>query len=293
MVDYAEVVTGFRVGRVLSRSFSTAFRNISSFGLLALVISSPTYVYTILKGPGELILPDNPMAFWSNLGAEPFVVFVVNFLLGYLVMAALTYGTIQDLRNDRASLGECFSRGLALMFPAVGVAIVVILVMVLVVLFTVVPGAIVIGLLAAATGSTVLSVILTPALFIPVVYVWITLWVIIPVAVIERRGLGSLARSAALTKGYRWRIFVLLLLLAVVGIGVGLLMAALGGAAATMETAGSGGASSTVFTGQIAIQWIISALISVLSAVIAAVSYHDLRVAKEGADTSQIAAVFD
>ena len=39
--------------------------------------------------------------------------------------------------------------------------------------------------------------------------------------------------------------------------------------------------------------WILTALSTALYAVVSAVGYHDLRVAKEGVDAEQIAAVFD
>ncbi len=259
MVDYAAAATEFRAGRVMSRSFSILFRNILPFGLLALVLTSPTYVYTILTGSGD------PLGQEMDLTPEPFIILVVEILLGYIVTAALVYGTIQDLRNDRASVGDCLSKGLALMFPVLGVAIV----------------------------SGLITGLATLAFVIPGIIVAIMLWVVVPVAVIERRGLNSLPRSAQLTKGYRWRIFVLFVLLILIFIGISLVLGVVT-AAITMVGMSSGGEFTTPSaTGLIAIQWIFSAFTSALMAVLVAVSYHDLRVAKEGADTSQIASVFD
>ena len=259
MVDYAAAATDFRAGRVLARSFSTLFRNIVPFGLLALVLTSPTYVYMILTGSGD------PLGQGTASPAGTIVISIVEFLLGYLVTAALVYGTIQDLRNEKASVGDCFSKGLALMFPVVGVAIV----------------------------SGLITGLATLALIIPGIIAAVMLWVAIPVAVIERRGLNSLLRSAELTKGYRWRIFFLILLLFVVLIGIGMVMGAVTGVIALTGVSSSGEFSSPALTGLLAMQWIFSAFMSALSAVLVAVSYHDLRVAKEGADTDQIAAVFD
>ena len=259
MVDYASVVTEFRAGRVVARSFSTLFRNIVPFGLLALVLTSPTYVYAILTDSGDIMVDD------VEITAEPFVLGIIEILLTYLVTAALVYGTIRDLRNNRASVGECFSKGISLMFPVLGVAIV----------------------------SSILTGLATLAFVIPGIIVGIMLWVAVPVAVVERRGLGSLGRSAELTKGYRWRILVLFLIVFAVIFGVALLMG-VATAAITMTGMDNGGdIDATSLMGLLAIEWVFSAFISALMAVIAAVSYHDLRVAKEGADTSQIASVFD
>jgi hypothetical protein len=265
MVDYAAVATEFRAGRVITRSFSTFFRNILPFGLLALVVTSPTYVYMLLTESESMGGPVDPMDFSTSSFVEPLVMYFVNMLLGVLLTAALVYGTIKDLRNDRASVGECFSKGLSLMLPVLGVAIV----------------------------STLLTWLAFLALILPGVYVAILLWVTIPVAVMERRGLGSLSRSAELTKGYRWRMLFLFLLLIVVAIGISLLIGAVAASVTLGAMNSSGEFSPASMAGLVAMQWFFSAFLSALMAVIAAVSYHDLRVAKEGADTSQIAAVFD
>lgn len=259
MVDYAATAADFRAGRVLARTFSTLFRNILPFGLLALVLTSPTFIYMILT------LSGHGLEQGAQSPLEGIVLFVVDFLLGYLVTAALVYGTIQDLRHEKVSIGECFSNGLSMMFPVVGVAIVS-------------------GLL---TGLAAL------ALIIPGIIVAIMLWVAIPVAVIERRGLESLPRSSDLTRGYRWRIFFLLLLLLVIFFGIGLIVGAVSAAISMTDMNSGPGFSPSAVTGLLTTQWVFSAFLSALTAVLAAVSYHDLRVAKEGADTEQIAAVFD
>jgi len=296
MAEEAAAVSDFRVGRVLSRSFSTLFRNIASFGLLAVVISSPTYVYAILAGPTAMAMPTDPLDYWPLMNVHSLIVSIANFLLGYLVVAALVYGTVQDLKHRSTGFGECFSRGVSLMLPAIGIAIVMLLILALVLVATFVPGMVIIGVFIAGTGSTaieVLSIVSTVALFLPALYVRTMLWVTIPVAVIERRGLGSFRRSAALTKGSRWRIFLLVLLLIVVGIGVSLLLWAVAVTTTGIDLAGRPGARSASFVGPLAIKWIATAFSSAFAAVIEAVAYHDLRVAKEGADSEQIAAVFD
>jgi hypothetical protein len=109
----------------------------------------------------------------------------------------------------------------------------------------------------------------------------LTMWfVAIPACVVEQTGpWKSLRRSAALTKGNRWKVFGIMLLLFIVTVVAGALMGALTVAAGTT-------------IGLLAnLLW--SALIGAFSAILGVVTYHDLRVAKEGVDTDQIAAVFD
>jgi uncharacterized membrane protein len=118
------------------------------------------------------------------------------------------------------------------------------------------------------------------------------LWVAVPAAVIERNGLSALPRSAALTKGYRWRIFGLLLVLFFILFVLSLPIGAIGGVLVLMAMSGDGSVD-VVITIIMALNWIVASFTGAFSAVVYAVSYHDLRVAKEGADTQQIASVFD
>jgi hypothetical protein len=107
------------------------------------------------------------------------------------------------------------------------------------------------------------------------------LWVVIPAAVVERPGVfPSLSRSAALTKGHRWQVFGILLLIGVVYIVASFIVprifAAIGGPVLA----------------QLA-QWIVTAAYTAFSAVVTAVGYCTLRLAKEGVGIEEIAKVFD
>jgi hypothetical protein len=99
-----------------------------------------------------------------------------------------------------------------------------------------------------------------------------------PVCVVERLGpIKSMERSARLTKGHRWKIFGLWL--AVLGVG--------GHRAVCAEQIVWRHRRSCRGDGDVA------ALLSAFGAILVVVTYHDLRVAKEGVSTDQIAAVFD
>jgi hypothetical protein len=106
-------------------------------------------------------------------------------------------------------------------------------------------------------------------------------YIALPCCVVERLGpFGSLGRSAALTKGYRWKLFGLIVLLAIVG---GILSGTISNVFLTT------GIPAVYAIGQYAWQAVYLGFHSILAVVI----YHDLRVAKEGVDTDKIAAVFD
>jgi hypothetical protein len=119
-------------------------------------------------------------------------------------------------------------------------------------------------------------------LFIVPGFVLLTMWfVATPACVVERLGVGaSMARSSALTQGHRWKIFGMMMLVgAIEGIGGVAVKAAL----ALTGNVGLIMAGMVIWSGA----W------GAFNAVFAVSAYHDLRVAKEGIDTEQIAAVFD
>ena len=119
------------------------------------------------------------------------------------------------------------------------------------------------------------------ALLFPGFMVLTMLFVAAPVCVVERLGpFKSMGRSARLTKGHRWKIFGLwFATLLVEGIVQSVLT----------KLAVAGGAS--LLGTPVLVIW--SAVYGAFSAVLAVVTYHDLRVAKEGVNTDQIASVFD
>jgi hypothetical protein len=88
-----------------------------------------------------------------------------------------------------------------------------------------------------------------------------------------------MARSRSLTKGYRWQVFGLFLLILVAGIVLGALVAVV-----FVFTSGVGVLIATQAMG---------AIVSSFNGVIVGVVYYQLRVAKEGVDIDKIASVFD
>lgn len=237
----------FSVGGVLKRSFSTFFANIVPFGILALILYLPTLLYGF--------------ATFNDLGAEysinDVIVNLLSFVLTYILVGAVVYGAVQHLTGQKATIGDIVSRGLSTILPVLVIAI----------LLTIVIG---IGF----------ALLVVPGIFLMVVYA-----VVIPAAVVERPGIvGSFKRSWDLTKGYRWPVLGVLLVLMVILVVVSLLI----GGTAGFLAFGMGN-----FTALIVVNYLLSAVSGALMSVVVAVLYHDLRVAKEGVSTAQIAAVFD
>jgi len=189
-------------------------------------------------------------------GPSYFIGVLLSMVLTYTAMGAVVYGTVQHLSGQPAGLGACLSRGLSVMLPVVLVSIVVMLLTTIGMVLLIIPGIIVLVMTSVA----------------------------VPAAVVERPGIwASVKRSAELTKGNRWRVFALLVLFYVVIMAIGWGLGLAGIPILTPD--------GTV-TAIIAL-YIWSGLTTAFFAVFGAVIYHDLRVAKEGVSTAQIAAVFD
>jgi hypothetical protein len=179
--------------------------------------------------------------------------FIATLVLNVLSQAIVLYGAFEDMRGLPVNLGESIKVGLRRFFPVLGVAICM-------------------PLLAG------LAAIL---LLFPGLMVMTMLFVSVPACVVERLGpFKSMGRSAWLTKGHRWKIF---------GIWIAVLF--VGGTAQSILN-GVARAAGGVVIGLV-VSVLCGAILGAFNAILAVVAYHDLRVAKEGVDTDQIAAVFD
>lgn len=256
---------GFRVGSVLGRSMSILTRNIVPFGILCLIFTWPLLLSDTSDEPAAEVPPNADVAGSVDPMAAVGVIVLFAVVLGiaFLVIAmymlcisTMAYGTFQDLRGRRVGVAECLRRGLSTVFPVVGVAF--------------------LGTLIVSLG--------TLALIIPGIILWIMFWVAVPVAVVERPGvIASLRRSAQLTKGHRWRIFGIVLVIALLnGLANGIVLVPF----ATM----SGDVALAVAN---IVAYLITVFFIAWGAVAAAVAYHDLRLEKEGVGVNEIAAVFD
>jgi hypothetical protein len=245
----------FRLGNVFSRAWWVFSRNFLTFTLVTAIAGLPSLLMP-RPTPG---VPANP---FDNLGIMG-ALFLLLIVLGTLSQAVVLYGAFQVMRGRPVDLAESARIGLRRFFSLVGVAIVVPLLVGLASLLLIFPGVILYMMWFVAT----------------------------PVCVVEQLGpFASMARSRQLTKGHRWKIFGMVLLLLIpaliIGAIIGLAAVAVAGGFLTLATA----MATTV--GQI-VNLVWNAIWTAFLAILIVVTYHDLRVAKEGIDTDQIAAVFE
>ncbi|MEC3950756.1 hypothetical protein [Sphingobium sp. HWE2-09] len=250
----------FGVGRVLSRAFGTLGDNpVATFGIAFLFGSIPQFFYSYFIG-ATLAGADRA----STIAAIAVSVasFVVFLLLSMLVQAALVRATLAYGKGQRATLAQCIGTGLGKAVPLIGLTILLIL-----------------GIMAGFT-----------LLVVPGVMLFLMWSVATPALVAEDIGVfAALSRSRFLTKGARWRIFGLQLLLLVI---VWLMSAAMGAimlAAGISPILGNGAAFSLPY---LLVSAISNMLVIAFWSTVQASLYIDLSAWKDGPKTQDLADIF-
>jgi hypothetical protein len=247
----------FSIGRVIGDSFGVLARNIVSFGILALLISLLQLLFEFFvvgaSQPGA-----DPTAVDINWGPAILGV-LIAVLVSALTQAAIIYGTFQDLRGQKAGIGDCISRGFGAIVPVIVGSI----------------------LLSIAVGIGFMLLIV-PGIIL--VLMW---WVYIPAVVVESKGIiEAFGRSRELTRGHRWHILGLIVVVAVLMIAVSFVVVLVVGLLAVTSPDGIG-------VGTLIISYVLNAFVTAFNAVLVAVSYYYLRAEKEGVDVNEIARIFD
>jgi hypothetical protein len=233
----------FRVGEAMNKAITMLSRNLLPFSIVTGVAALPQVLLFDRHGSGPLKPMDTVLIFTG---------LVLTMVLSGLSQAVVLHGAFESMRGGRPDVLTSFRHAWRRFVPVIGVA-----------------------LLTALLGGLACIALIVPGLML------ITMWyVATPACVVERMGpWQSLKRSAALTKGHRWKMFGVVIVLGILGaIGSGMVAGMTYGAGATI--------------GMVA-KLIWSAVFGAYAAILVVVIYHDLRVAKEGVDTDQIAAVFE
>jgi len=271
-VDSINASGVFRVGDVMSGAWRLLTRNLLFF-LLA-----PVIIYLIMIVFFMLFFMTFGLALWASgsrtvigIGIGAGVIIVLSFTL--VGQGLLLLGAFQRLRGQPLRVGQALQRVFARLAPLVGLSIVwglaIILAMVFILMF--------VAMLTGLIGP--FAIVLVPAVYALLAYILVVWAVIVPACLVEDLGpIASLIRSANLTKGYRWKIFGIMFLIALLSVVGSILQVML--------------AAYDLIAGNIfAIIWFLVWIAYWNCNII--MIYHDLRVAKEGVDTQQIAAIFD
>jgi len=249
----------FRIGKVFGDTFSVVGRKLDLWiGLAALFSALPTLIlqFLILQPMLGAALTDPNMAMtdpgmvWktATVSMASGLVFLV---LSALLQSSLIRATIEDLNGKRPSMGDCIGTAVSVLLPALGMSL----------------------LIGIGVGIGFILLI------VPGIILLLRWCVAVPVLVQERQGVfGSMGRSAALTKGSRWALLGLFVILIVAAIIIqwvaGIVVLALGATVGLVLSA--------------LVQGVVSMLVSTATAV----SYVELRQVKEGTSVAELAEIF-
>lgn len=236
----------FRAGPVIAKSLALLRRHLLKFLLLSILAALPPLL--LAAYPAAVHRPLDPNYLALALGSGLLTLFLLA-----LCQPAILFGAFQTMRGRDFDLAEALGKAVERLAPVIGVSLL---------------------MLAAILAGSLL-------LLVPGLVLWTMFMVAVPVCVVERLGpIGSLRRSAALTKGNRLRLFGLFLLLLVGLTALRYLVDLVGVSIGGRLVAG-------IFDVGF------DALSTAFELVAIAVVYHDLRVAKEGIDIERLASLFD
>jgi len=272
--------SNFRVGRVFDHTTSVYTRNFLPFSLVNLVASAPLVLFTVYAG-GHSSLP----ALATGALVSTLTTLAAG-IFGLLSQAILVSAAFQDLRGRPVNLLESVKVALRRFFPVLGLIVVAVLGLILfATCIVLVPAVVSFGTIRVSAVPSVfpaITFIVTFISLIAAVLALIVRWfVAVPICVVERFGpWKSLKRSSQLTKGHRWRVLGILLLVYVTSLIIGQIIA--------VTTNALGGRLVAIFA---SLLW--NTIWGAVFAILVVVTYYELRAAKEGVDIDQVAAVFD
>lgn len=196
MTDTTAEAGKIDLGRVISETFRVIGRNIATFSILGLVLSGipvgivsfiqAGWARTQLAGISTGTFDFSPSLIMGSVWAG-----LASLITTAILQGALIHTTVQDLSGQKPSMGDSLATGLRNFLPLIGLSI----------------------LLAIGIG---LGFIL---LIVPGVMLLCAWCVATPALVADRTGvIGAFGRSAELTRGNRWSIFGLLVILFVISV---------------------------------------------------------------------------
>jgi len=251
------------IGRVLNTAFGAIFGNLFvMLGIAFLFAGVPQGIISYFQ---QSLAPQ--VAAGSISMSQYFGVVILGSLLNmvFTVLAegALVRATIASSQGQRATFGECLSTAFRRLLPLLGL-----------------------GIVSGLAVGFAAILLIVPGIILAVMW-----YVAAPVVIAEREGVfAALGRSSDLTKGERWNIFVVLLILFAVLVGIVILSAIVGGIAGAMGILNGGSSMTALFAGGAAV---VSATISAtIAGVLPTAVYVELRGLKEGPETQGLDAIF-
>lgn len=263
MASMAETGETMSVGQVFSRGFGVIVDNpLAVFGIAFLFGALPSVVLSWLQQRALAGKMDN----YQMVGSAAVMLgsMLLGLVLQALVQGSLVRATLAYARGERATFAECAKSALSAVLPLIAVAILLVLGVSLGMMLFIVPGVMLFVMWAVAS----------------------------PAVVAERTGVfGAFGRSRFLTRGARWKVF---------GIEVILIISYyvfIGAFAATTFSATGSGFATRVSTQGLSLGWVIATVVSSTLATtvwstVQTSLYVELRNWKEGLPEESLAEIF-
>lgn len=266
------------IGRVLQRGFAGIGANAAGFFLLAVLFAGiPSALLQFLqRSLSERVDAARIMFSGSFVGLHA-LGFMATMLCAYILQAAVVRSMADAEAGRPVDIARSLTGALSRILPLLGLLVVTAVASILVMVVAVIPAA-----LVAVANGPFLSVVIAALVMIPTLLTLYIFWSVSVAALVEEDAgvFGSLSRSAQLTRGARWRILGLMLIVAAAWSIVGF---------ATGRLAGSGASPNLVLVLD-AIFAIVSGLIN---AAMLASLYIELRTIREGGASEGLVAVFE
>jgi hypothetical protein len=246
------------IGAVVSDTLAVIQRNMTTFGMAALAMAGlPSLLAVVVRLAARAPTP---------FSAPALIVTVLAFAVSVALQAGLFYAAARDLEGERTTLGELASAGFKRCLPLLGLWILVLIPVYLGMFLLIVPG----------------------------VLLFLRWCVAGPALAVEGLGVfAAMKRSATLTKGRRWSLFLLFLiaglLMAIVEIALLSLMGGLKGAALLANLQHP--TPYALFLTAV-VQPIVAMVFAVAAGAFGGVLFSHLRSGREGMAPAAVAEVF-
>jgi len=248
------------IGRIFNRAFGVMGSNPGVvFGVALLFGGVPRLLYMLLVGTNG-VLRQAPLSA-AAIGAS-LALFLVSIVSRSLVAGCITRATVAYSQGRRASFGECLSVAFSRFLPVIVVSFLFGLAVILGMILLIVP-----GVMLAVMWS-----------------------VVVPITVEERVGIfGAFGRAQDLTRGARWKIFGLFLLLILIGLGIGLIFGLISAVAIGLSYTTP---SISLTTPAILFNLVVTTLASALWAALQTALFVELREWKDGPAEQKLGDIF-
>jgi len=253
------------IGRVIGETFGVLRRNFLTFAVLSFLLSGvPLAIVNMFQATA--VQPGGGLEF--NTGVLMWTVFggLAAIITTAILQGTLIYATVQDLSGGKASIGESLATGLRAFLPLLVVSILFFLAMFFGLILLIVPG----------------------------IMIGVAWCVCVPALVAERTGIfGAFSRAAELTRGNRWRIFGLVVIVWIILLVIGLILGAISGINMLAQAGNPEALRAAAFSPlTITINVISNTLSGVITSAGIAVLYVELRRAREGLGPEWLSEVF-